>query len=284
MNRLQKKCFIASTGFHLLLVIILIVGPAFLSSRTKSDNLPTLNFVAVATVDSAISGGGNPTAPPPVPAAPVTPPAQPVAPAPEPQPQPKPVEPAKEVPAPEPPKIERPSPDAFELVKPHKHTIEINDKLVTTSSSDAKATANAAAKRAAKEKADARRRAAEISRALASLKGGLAPSTSIELQGPGGGGVPYGNFLAAVKKAYTDEWIVPDGVSSDAAATVSVTIARDGTVISARIVKSSENDTIDRSVQTVLDHVKFAAPLPEDSKEDQRTVNIVFDVKSKLIG
>jgi TonB family protein len=112
----------------------------------------------------------------------------------------------------------------------------------------------------------------------------LSPSTKIELQGPGGGGVPYGNFLAAVKKIYTDAWEVPEGVSDDAAATVSVTIARDGTVISARIIKSSDNSKVDQSVQTVLDRVKYAAPLPENAKEDQRTVNIVFDVKSKLIG
>src|ERR1051326_2994784 len=32
MNRVQKKCFIIATGFHLLLFSILIVGPAFLPS------------------------------------------------------------------------------------------------------------------------------------------------------------------------------------------------------------------------------------------------------------
>ena len=65
MNRLQKKCFIAATGFHLLLAAILIVGPAFLSSNPKTDDLPLLNFVPVKTVDSLMSGGGNPKAQPP---------------------------------------------------------------------------------------------------------------------------------------------------------------------------------------------------------------------------
>lgn len=282
MNRTQKKCLIASTGLHLLLGLTLIFGPGFLSSRDKADNLPTLDFVPVATVDAAVSGGGNPNAPPPAPAPkpPATPPQQPER---APQP-PKRAEPVK-VEQPEPPKLQRISPDAFEPVKEPKHKIDIDLTPVTRDAKDYKAEKAAAqARAAARAAADARRKAAEISTALASIKSGLSPSTSIELRGPGGGGVPYANFLAAVKQIYTDAWEVPDGVSEDAAATVSVTIARDGTVISSHIIRSSENSKVDQSVQAVLDRVKYAAPLPEDSKEDQRTVEIVFDVKSKLIG
>lgn len=281
MSRIQKKCLIVSLGIHLTLVVLLIVGPAFLPSEPKADNSPVLTFIPVVTTDDHVSGGGSPTAPPPARAL-ETPPPQPQAAPPQPQPrqQPRPVEPVKPA-EPEPRRIERPSPEAFEPVKKPKHTIEVNDKLVTSTSSDIKAER---ARQLARERAAARRRATEFNHALASLKGDFAPSTSIELQGPGGGGVPYGNFLEAVRKAYTDPWIVPPGVSQDAAATVSVTIARDGTVISARIIKSSGNDAVDGSVQSVLDRVKFAAPLPEGSKEDQRTVDIVFDVKSKLIG
>jgi len=29
MNRLQKKCILATAGIHLLLLVILLVGPAF---------------------------------------------------------------------------------------------------------------------------------------------------------------------------------------------------------------------------------------------------------------
>ena len=31
MNRQQKKCLIATVGFHLLLILILVVGPGFFS-------------------------------------------------------------------------------------------------------------------------------------------------------------------------------------------------------------------------------------------------------------
>jgi hypothetical protein len=34
MNRLRKKCFIASSSLHLVLLVILVVSPAF---RTKED-------------------------------------------------------------------------------------------------------------------------------------------------------------------------------------------------------------------------------------------------------
>ena len=43
MNRLQKKCFIASAGIHLLLALVLFIGPAFVPSKSKTDDLPILN-------------------------------------------------------------------------------------------------------------------------------------------------------------------------------------------------------------------------------------------------
>src|SRR5438309_1690763 len=89
MNRLHKKCVIASTGFHLLLALILVVGPAFLSSKEKAEDLQIIDFVPSKLIDANMSGGGNPNAKPP-PAAPpvatVTPPVpKPTPPPPEPK-------------------------------------------------------------------------------------------------------------------------------------------------------------------------------------------------------
>ncbi len=39
MNRLQKKCVIATAGLHLLLLVILFVGPAFFNPRPKAGQL-----------------------------------------------------------------------------------------------------------------------------------------------------------------------------------------------------------------------------------------------------
>ena len=263
MNRLQKKCVFVSTGFHLLLLVILFVGPAFLSSRDKSDNLPVLDFVPMKTIDATLSGGGNPNArpPPPPPAPPPQPPAS--------QPQA----------SPPPPQPIRSSEPSLEPVEKMRELPQVSTKLVTRSRTTA--TASSSAQTGAETRAAASRREA-YSSALRNLREGLSSGTTVEMPGPGGGGPTYANFLQAVKTIYANAWIVPDGVTDDqATATASVTIARDGTVISARIIRLSGNALADQSVEAVLRRVTFAVPLPDDAQENQRTVTIKFNVKAR---
>jgi colicin import membrane protein len=295
MDRLQKKCVFAATGLHLLLLLILLVGPAFVSSRSQPDNIPVLAFVPKETVDALILGGGNPNARP-LPAPPEKPlPAQP---APVVKPLPPPPQPEK-VRAPDPPKevikeVSPPKdPDSVEpskVRKPNKPVVEFTPVIRNPKDAKAevKARADAQAREEAREQArqeaDRRRRAAlAFGNAANSLEEGRSSRTTIEpLLGPGGGGPPYANFLAGVKTVYTDAWIVPDGVTDDSATVAaSVTIARDGTVVSSRITRSSGNPAVDRSVQVTLDRVKQVVPLPKDAKENQRTVTINFNVKAK---
>src|SRR5437016_1389388 len=80
MNRLHKKCFIVSAGFHLFLALILVVGPAFLSSKSRLEDMPVIDFVPSKLVDAAVMGGGNPKVQPPPPAPPVAPVVQPTPP------------------------------------------------------------------------------------------------------------------------------------------------------------------------------------------------------------
>jgi len=282
MERLQKKCFIASAGAHLLLALILVVGPAFISTKTKSDDMPILDFVPMKTVDALISGGGNPNAKSP-PAAPIPQPQPPVTP-PAPSPQP---EKAKD---PDPPKevVKELKPE--ESLEPGKKKVEISTKLVSRShedNSEAKARADEKARQEAAKAADARRRLAHQLGQMANRIGDeVSGGTTIELKGPGGGGIPYANFLQAVKTRYANAWVVPDGATDDQATTVaSVTIARDGSVVSSHIVRRSGDAAVDQSVQATLDRVTFAAPLPDDAKENQRTVTINFNVRAKrLLG
>ena len=299
MDRLQKKCLLASTGFHLSLLLILIVGPAFVVSHHKPDDMPILDFIPVKTVDALVSGGGNPKAePPPAVAPPVAQPApepKPLPPAPQPEPE--------KVRVPDPPKpiVEeerppKPDPDTLEPAKEHKRRLP---EIVTTAEtrqrdSKAEAKAREKAREEARAEAEAREYARQIAdrkrRALSALgsaangiEEGRASSTAILLKGPGGGGVPYANFLQAVKSKYERAWILPDGVTdNDATVTASVTIAREGTVVSWRVVRASGNAAVDQSVRVTLQRVKFAAPLPDDAKENQRTVEINFNVAAKL--
>lgn len=300
MDRLQKKCVVASAGVHLLLASILLVGPAFISSRDQSpplpDDLQVLDFVPLKTTDKMISGGGNPNVNSAPPAAQLPPPPKP-APQPKEQPAPDP-EPPKKVREPAPPKetvkpVKTPDPidESLEVSeKPKRKKIEVSLKTVvhkSDSKADAKAKAKAQAEAQAKEEAreyaaSRQRWAKQLGQAAENVGNGVSGGTSIELRGPRGGGVPYANFYQAVMSAYDRAWIVPDGVSDDnATVEAKVTIARDGTVVSARITRPSHNAAVDRSVRAALDRVTHTAPLPEEAKEDERTVPINFNVKAK---
>jgi TonB family protein len=302
MNRLQKKCFIVSLGLHVVLPAMLLFGVGFFSPSPKPDKSATDNFIASSTVDEIMSGGGDNTVknPPALATAPPTPPQEPVAP---PQPITPPV--AQQKPDPAPPvekpvekpieKIESPAPRITPTPKETKttktetpdtkpqrtpHKIEVNTQLVTTTSSDVKAAQEAARKAAA---AAEKRRADALAHAVAGIRNGVSGSTEVRLIGPGGGGVPYANFFSQVRTVYYNAWRQPDNVP-DVTAKVSVVIARDGTVISARIVSASGNSSVDRSVQDTIERVKFAAPLPESAKEDQRTVIINFNTEGQTTG
>ena len=105
------------------------------------------------------------------------------------------------------------------------------------------------------------------------------------MPGAGGGGPSYANYAQVVKSAYMHAWIEPSGVDDDeATATVSVTIAKEGKVVSARIIQSSGNALIDRAVQATLDRVTFIAPFPDGAKDDERTYRINFNLKANQIS
>ncbi len=283
MNRLQKKCLIGSASLHLLLGAVLFVGPAFLASSSKpTDDTPVLTFVPLVTSDKEVSGGGEKDVKSAPPAAQLPPEPTPLPqPAKQPEKQPDP-EPVKEV---KPPKPDETSLEPAKESKPKKP--EISLKQVTRPTRDSKADARKAAEAEAKAQAQAAERARQsairaIGEAADRIGNGVSGGTDIKLQGPGGGGVPYANFLQAVKSVYERAWVVPDGVADDdATTTASVTIARDGTVISSRITRSSGNAAVDHSVRATLDRVTFAAPLPPNAKEEQRTVSINFNVRAK---
>lgn len=280
MDRLQKKCVVVSVGLHGLLAGSFLFGSAFLSPSTKLSDREVLDFVPVKTVDELLKGGGNPNAPEPQPQPvpqPQAPAPAPPPPKPAPAPQPEPVAPKPSVPqkAAEEPDFTKPAATRRVVVSDKKVTRTVNPRATEASPKDSAAEERAQAKMIA----DARKKA--LAGALANVGNVASSSTAVELKGPGGGGVPYANFLDAVKSAYVRAWLVPDGVTDDSAtALASVTIARDGSVVSASITRSSGNALVDASVQAVLKRVRYAAPLPDEAKENQRTVTITFNVKA----
>jgi len=274
MDRLQKKCFIVSAGLPLLLALILLTGPAFLSSRTKSDDIPLLDFIPWKTVDAQASGGGNPNAKPP-PATPPTPPRPEAA-----QPPPETARqalPTKDI---KPPKPESESFEASNEPKQKKPQISTTPVLrKSTAQKISKQPAQADARM--QQLAELRRRAAtQLSKAVRSLTD-LSSSTTIEEVGHGGGAA-YANYAQIVKSIYEQAWIPPDDAANDEAITkVTVTIANDGQVLSANIVRQSGDSKVDSSVRRTLDRVTFIAPFPDGAKEKDRTYTINFNLKAK---
>jgi len=291
MNRFQKKCFIGSAGVHLLLVVILFVGPAFLTSKCNVPDMPPLDFVPWKTVDAMVSGGGNPQARPPV-AAPTPPvPAPPVVnPTPPPAPPEKPPEKIKD---PEPKEVAKEvektksEPESFEASKtPKRRLPNVSTKMVKATPDTHKTSRQTNTQDP--ERADAQRQAiaSAISRTARSLRDDLSPSTTVDTNyGPGGGGEAYANYAQVVKSIYQREWVLPDTAADDAITKVKVTIASDGRVISAEILRGSGDGGVDKSVQRTLDRVTFIAPFPDGSKDKERTYTINFSLKAKrLLG
>ncbi len=309
MNRLQKKCLISAAGFHLLLLLILFVGPAFLSShKSDPDSVITMITLDTKLTDGPSKGGGTPNAKPPPPAPPTPPAPQPQATPPE--PPPKPPEQTKslleklfEPTPPKEDKIEKPNPEALlplkkVVIKKHdtadpssetsklkidpkdlklvKKTLKPKSAAPDTSEADARAEAKAQARAAA-----ARQQA--FSHSLQTLQNNLSSGTDVTVPGPGG--AAFANYRDAVRIAYMDAWIAPTEAADDkATTTVSVTIARDGTVISARIKTPSGDPATDRSVDQTLRRVKSIAPFPEGATDSERTFIIKFDLTKKLLG
>ena len=289
MSRLQKKCLIATAGFHLLLVLTIIFGAAFFTSHSKPDDTQVLSVIPANLIDAAFNSGVK-NAQPPAPTPVVQPPQPQVQPQPQP-PQPKPVvtppnpQPVKQ-PEPEPVKPQKLSPDdlkPLEPAKPEPKKVEISlTTVVRKVPKVAPDTSEADAAREAKRARDARLKA--IANAAHAIKENASSATTVEM--PGTGSVSYANYASVVKSIYTQAWTPPDDTASDDANTrVSVTIGSDGSVITSRILDPSGDARVDASIQRTLDRVTFVAPFPDGAKEKQRTFIINFNLKAKrLLG
>jgi TonB family protein len=283
MNRLQKKCLIAAAGTHLL-VVVAVLCSGFITSKPKPDDSQVLDVIPANLIDAAFNSGVKGAQPPPP---------KPIAKPPEPQPTPEPPKPVV-VPQPKPEPVAPPEKIQPEDLKPAEipepkpkpkpHKIEVDLKPVVRKTPDvdnAAAEAETAAKAAAKEAKRARdARLKAIQNAARAIKENSSSSTSVDM--PGDSTAAYANYASIVKSVYTQAWVPPDDTASDDAnVKVSVTIANDGSVISAHIVGPSGDASVDRSVQKTLDRVSEIAPFPDGATDKERTYIINFNLKAK---
>jgi len=319
MNRLQKKCFLASAGMHGLLLCVILFGSAFFVREDKVDK----SFHPITVYDPSLvsealrTQGGNPNV---APTAAVTPPTQPQVQQPQPQqPQVKPptpptpetvkVEPPKKL---DPPKVadkkpkidpkeieqvKKPSDNKvvsnFSLNSPKKEKKDILDtaSLKPTTRKPANKTPKNQEKDNSDDEADARYEAAvaksranarAFASALSSISRNASGMTPVHIEGPGGSPFSAVNYDDVIASKYYNAWNAPGDVSDSAPAVlVTITVSRDGSVISARITRRSGNSSLDKSIQNALEAVTWIEAFPEGSKDQQRTFKISFNLDMK---
>lgn len=313
IDRTQKKCFVVAITCHGLLIGILVFGSA-LMPRNDEAVVRTFKVYDSTKISELLSAGGDPNvnvAPAPAPVEPVkavepikAPTPAPVAPQVKPVPAPvkpppvvKPVvEPVKPIVKSEPPKLTKlppklpdPKPERELPVKPEPHKVEIPKdalKPVVRNNTDlAKQQQEAADARA---RADQERRMKQFQIAAKRIGEGISSKTLVDLNptsptpGVGTPGELTVNYRDIIASKYYNAWSAPaDLDDATPVVTASVTIARDGSVVTARVTKPSGNAAMDRSIAKVLETVTFIEPFPASFKDAQRTVTIKFNLQAK---
>jgi colicin import membrane protein len=292
MDRLQKKCFMASAALHSLLLVVLLVGALWVVEKEMED-LPVLNFVPDRLVDAAAFAGGAPEAAVPAPRQPPSP----VVPAPQPQvqvtrtpeppkPEPKPErkpEPKPEVAPPKPvaPTEPKKAPEKPEVKKPEPRKPQITPNLTPANKSTPVPDTKVRAEAEAKERAEQAQKFAQAQRQILDrLNRNLTPGTSIQAVGPGG--AAFANYAQIVKSIYQRAWTPPTDFNDDSGVVrVIVVVRRNGQVQRAEISSRSGDAALNNSVDKALKEVRFIAPFPPETRDEKRTFEIDFDLKTR---
>jgi colicin import membrane protein len=289
MNRVEKKCFIGSATFHGLLLVVFLFGSAFFNSPPK-DMGPVLDF----SMGAPTSGGGS-TPPPPPRLEQVQPPkSEPV----------KAVEPEvvkpKEIKRDPPKEAEKekgslPVPIKTEK-KETKKDLTKPSPLVNTKPIKRSNVVDKAAMQLAQAQREREARAAREAQALRDQvisefnnvargagKGLSRSLVSTSIGNDSSGGIASGRYGDGLKALYDSKWILnADMYNDETAATVKVTVRRDGSVLSATIIKSSGNAAFDRSVRAALNGVSRALPFPADMKDSEQEFTWKFERKTRV--
>ena len=281
MTRLQKKCLIAAAGTHLLVVVVVLCS-GFITPTPTPNPTDTIIVIPANVLDNVLNSGvSSAQLPPPKPMVKLPEPTPPV-----PEPPKPPVTPPQPKPEPPPEDVKQPekNPDA-EIPKPKppkpKHEIKVD---MTVRKLDPKKGADDTAAEVAKAEKEAKRIRDQKLKAFQNAARNISQksSSATQVEMPGTGSVSFANYASVVRSVYEQAWIAPDNADNDdAIVKVSVTIARDGQVVSARIVNASGDSKVDSSIQRTLDRVKFIREFPADAKEQEKTFIINFNLKAK---
>ena len=89
-------------------------------------------------------------------------------------------------------------------------------------------------------------------------------------------------YMAMIKQAITSSWIVPDGLGESDFCRVKIRIVGDGTVIDIKLLDSSGNASMNRSVLAAISKAS-PLPMPQDLAllNEFREINLKFTTKDK---
>ena len=268
MSRLLKKCLFLSIGLHILLAAALLICTAFFVVKPEKI-MPTLSMIAPDVLDNLLNPRPVSTPRknlnPPVrrivtPALPrkVTPtPPRKVTPTP-----PRKVTPKKQSPSLKPTKSKV-------TPKPKRNTIKIAQNTQTSKGATVRPKKNTHPK--------APPVSAKQLNTIKSMRNQLSAAINVNVAGANAAAfTSYANFVVGVYRR-TWEPLIPSGLARSRIAKVSVTIRRDGRVLSKRIIRKTGDAALDRSVQRALDRVRtIGKSFPSGSRDPQRTFTLDF--------
>lgn len=303
MSRLHKKCVLGATTMHALLLLALLVGPAFFTKKEEPLDIQEITFIPSILTDAMMSnpggaapGGQTQVQPTPQPVAQPQPPIQ--EPTPEPPKreevvEPEPVKPPKPQPKtvePDEPKInDRASDKTQKPVQQKKHEVKVSDTRVNLRNRNSTTTQKQTTSTSSSASNNNSALASALRSAKSNLGSGLSSGTDVRMPpGQGGGsGASYANYAQEIQRRYKaayDRALQAAGDIADGSAQVetSIVILRDGTISSSSIVKPSGNAELDSLTRRVLDSIREVPPFPAGATDSRRTFNIIFDLKPKI--
>lgn len=261
MNRLVKKCVVASAGTHLLLVLLLLVGSAF-QARNSSSNDPDPAKAPAAggpIIEMVTSLESEPSVPA--------------------QPQLMLAHKAE----PSAPPIASDAPLTRDLAPTRApRTTRLNLPTVSTNVVSRLGGTRPAFNRPAAVNTGI----GQLGQGIDRLFKTLSPGTEISLGSGDNPGEDGASYAQIVKEKYSENWdpLAAGATSEDTVTLVSVTIANDGKVVSARILKPSGDTATDNSVRQALNRVVFIRAFGPETSERQRTYTINFNLRAKSLS
>ena len=252
MSRLLKKCLFLSIGLHILLAAVLLICTAFFVAKPEKI-MPTLSMIAPDVLDNLL----NP---------------QPVS-----TPKKNPNPPVRRIVTPTPPRKVKPK-NQSPALKPTKSKVTPKPKRKTIKIAQNTQTSKGATGR---PKKNTHPKTPPVSakqlNTIKSMRNQLSAAINVNVAGANAAAfTSYANFVVGVYRR-TWEPLIPSGLARSRIAKVSVTIRRDGRVLSARIIRKTGDAALDRSVQRALDRVKtIGKSFPAGSKDLQRTFTLDF--------